>query len=195
MVVSRTLVIPTYFLVLTLSSLALLSCTGASNLEKVEAYYQGKDSSNFALISRYVGDTITIVEGDFVMPYDLSQFYEVCKWDSIFNPSYTVTKLTEKGDQVLTTVKINSLKHEYLQNSNMKCQYLVSFKNGKIRKIESLKCKDVDWNIWQKQVDTLVNWIQQYHPELNGFINDMTMNGALDYLKAIELYKSANISK
>lgn len=72
----------------------------------------------------------------------------------------------------------------------MTCQYKISFNSGKISKIEELECKDADWNIWQKKRDSLVSWTKKNHPELDGFINDMTMNGAINYLKAIELYET-----
>ena len=41
-----------------------------------------------------------------------------------------------------------------------------------------------------KNRDGLVNWIDENHPELNGFIHDQTENGGLKYLKAIELYRN-----
>ena len=72
----------------------------------------------------------------------------------------------------------------------MTCQFKISFNAGKISRIESMDCKDADWGLWQTERDTLVNWIDKNHMELNGFINDMTMNGAMNYLKAIELYKA-----
>ena len=71
----------------------------------------------------------------------------------------------------------------------MTCQYKISFISGKISEIESLECKGADWQIWQKEVNSLVSWIKINHPILDGFINDMTMNGAMNYLKAIELYE------
>ena len=124
------------------------------------------------------------------MPYDHDSFYEVFKWDSIFKPSYNIVELQEKNNQIIASVALNSVRNEFLKNKLMKCRYKISFSSGKISKIEELECKDADWNIWQKERDSLVNWTRKNHPELDGFINDMTMNGALNYLKAIELYET-----
>jgi len=68
----------------------------------------------------------------------------------------------------------------------MACQYLIGIEKGKIRKIKSLDCTNVDWNVWQEEVNNLVSWVTKNHPRLDGFINDMTEAGATRYLKAIE---------
>lgn len=54
-----------------------------------------------------------------------------------------------------------------------------------------MECVDADWNIWQMERDSLVKWVSINHPELDGFIHDLTMNGAINYLKAIELYENS----
>ena len=137
-----------------------------------------------------INDSITIVAGDYVMPYTDDSFYEEFKWDSTFRPSYKIVELEEKNNQVIALVTLNSVRNEFLKNNTMTCQYQISFNSGKISKIEELECKDADWNIWKKERDSLVSWVKKNHPELDGFINDMTMNGAINYLKAIELYET-----
>jgi hypothetical protein len=161
-----------------------------SNKETVENYYNARANANFKELGKFVSDSVTIVAGDFVMPYDSAGFYEEFKWDSVFKPSYKVLGLKEENNKVIATIAINSIKHEFLKNSAMTCEYKISFSSGKIAKIEELDCKDADWASWQQERDSLVNWINKEHPELNGFINDMTMMGAQNYLKAIELYKA-----
>ena len=123
------------------------------------------------------------------MPYNLDSYYEEFKWDSIFRTSYKIVELIEEDDWVMATVVSNSIKYEFLKNNPLTCQYRISFNSDKISKIESLECLGVNWDIWQEQKDTLVSWIDKNHPKLDGFIHDMTMNGALNYLKAIALYK------
>ena len=98
--------------------------------------------------------------------------------------------MEEKNDQIVASVTMNSMRNEFLKNNNMTCEYKISFNSGKISKIEELECINVDWNIWQKERDSLTSWIKKNHPELDGFINDMTMNGSINYLMAIELYEA-----
>ena len=43
---------------------------------------------------------------------------------------------------------------------------------------------------WKIRTNFL-NWMNQNHPEVNGFIFDQTEKGGLNYLKAIKLYNEA----
>jgi hypothetical protein len=81
------------------------------------------------------------------------------------------------------------LRFEFLKNNPLSCRHKISFKDGKIAKLETLECIDADWGIWQKERDSLVNWVHIHHPDLDGFVHDLSMQGAINYLKAIELYK------
>jgi len=169
-----------------------MSC-GNQELSKKEVaanYYKARGSSNYNEIVKLISDSLTITEGDYVMPYNANTFYEVFKWDSIFQPSYEVIELEEKNQEVIASVKLSSIRNRFLKNDYMICKYKLSFNSSKINNIESLDCEGADWNAWEKERDSLVNWIGVNHPELNGFINDMTMQGAQNYLKAIEFYES-----
>lgn len=174
--------------------------TGCSNKKltpqkTVTTYYNARDAANYNELKKLIADSITITAGDYVMPYDHDSFYEQFKWDSVFKPTYEVVKLEEKNNQIIASVALNSVRHEFLKNNAMTCQYKISFNSEKISKIEELKCKGADWSIWQKERDSLVSWITKNHPKLNDFIHDMTMNGAIHYLKAIELYENRFLSK
>jgi hypothetical protein len=175
--------------------IVLISCfVGCGNqeatpIETVENYYQARTNGDYKELKKLVNDSVTIVAGDYIMPYDSAGFYEQFKWDSVFKPSYKVVELREEKSQVIAAVAINSLKHEFLKNNAMTCEYKISFSSGKISKIEELECKNADWMSWQQERDSLVNSINKNHPELNGFIYDMSMKGAQDYLKAMILYE------
>ncbi len=158
--------------------------------ETVTQYYNARDAANYNEIKTYINDSITIVSGDYIMPYNHDSFYENFKWDSIFKPSYKIIDLEEKNNQIIASVSQRCIRNDFLKNNPLTCSYKISFISRKISKIEELKCKDVDWITWAKERDSLVSWINKNHPELEGFIHDMTMSGAMNYLKAIELYET-----
>lgn len=158
--------------------------------EIITHYYNAKDAGNFAEIKAVVGDSITIISGDYVMPYNQDSFYENFKWDSIFKPSYKIIDLEEEDNQIIASVSQSCIRNNFLKNNPLTCSYKISFGAGKISKIEELSCDGVDWNTWAKERDALVAWIKKNHPKLDGFINDMTIKGSMNYLKAIELFES-----
>ena len=129
------------------------------------------------------------------MPYSRETFYEVFKWDSVFRPTYTIAQLEEKDHTIVASVTLTSTRNTFLENPAMTCDYTILFTAGKISKIETGDCTNVDWQVWSNKVNTLVQWVDTNHPELNGFIYDMTMEGAQKYLKAIALYEKAEGSR
>lgn len=157
--------------------------------ETVTKYYNAFDSANYNEIRTLINDSITVISGDYVMPYSHESFHEFFKWDSLFKPSYSIVELEEKNNRIMATIASESLRYEFLKNNPLTCQFEISFNYGKISKIKDVQCIGADWNIWQKERDSLVRWITTNHPKLDGFIYDMTMNGAINYLKAIELYE------
>jgi len=53
----------------------------------------------------------------------------------------------------------------------------------------------LDKETCEKNTESLVSWIKIHHPELDGFVNNQTLDGAQDYLKAIELYSKRGLLK
>lgn len=179
-------------IVLIVSALLVLGCAlkKSQKKETTAKYFNARNSVDFKEIKGLLSDSLTVVEGDYKMIYSKDSYYEVFKWDSIFQTTYEIVKLKEIDNHIIASISLSSIRNKFLKNDLMTCQFKLSFKSGSISKIESLDCKDANWEIWQKRVNILVNWIQDNHPELNGFIHDMTMNGAKNYVKAIYLYES-----
>lgn len=177
-------------ILLLLLVIAISGCTKkvSTPSEQITAYYNGFKNSDYNQIKRTLADSLITTEGDYIMPFSRKSYYEKFKWDSVFKPIYKLVAIENLEEQAVATVTVNSLKFEFLKNSPMTCTYRFHFKSGKIAKIENLDCPDANWEIWEKQVDVLVNWVQLNHPELDGFIHDLSMNGAIDYMKAIDLY-------
>ncbi|MBM1107020.1 hypothetical protein JQC67_12785 [Aurantibacter crassamenti] len=157
--------------------------------ETVTSYYKAFDSGDYNKIKALIDDSLTVVGGDFIMPFTPDSFYEQFKWDSIFKPSYEILELEEKNNQIIATVASRSLRYAFLKNNPLTCRFAISFTSGKISKIEDFEYIDANWNVWQKERDSLVQWTKINHPELDGFINDLSMKGALNYMQAIELYE------
>ena len=101
--------------------------------------------------------------------------------------------MENKDEQIVATVSVNSPRFELLKNNPLTCKHRFHFKSGKIIKIENLECIDANWDVWEKERDTLVKWIKDNHPELEGFIHDLSMKGAKDYMTAIALYKKRQV--
>lgn len=160
-----------------------------SRINSVTQYYKALNNSDYNQVKSLITDSITIVEGNYIMPYSHETFHEHFKWDSIFQPTYKLIALSETNDHVVATVAVNSLRFEFLKNNPLTCRHKIFFKSGKLTKFENMDCIDADWTIWEKERDALVRWTSTHHPELDGFIHDLTMNGAINYLKAIALYR------
>ncbi|MEP2281180.1 hypothetical protein [Maribacter sp.] len=167
------------------------SCSTQNHSQKdaVTNYYKAFDSGKFNKIKEVIHDSLTIVSGDYVMPFNKNNFYEFYTWDSVFKPSYEVIELTKNGDEIIATIAQKNLRNAYLKNNPLKLKVKISFTAGKITKLEELDYIDVNWDTWNQRKDSLVSFIQTKHSKLDGFVNDMTMKGAINYLKAIELYR------
>ena len=169
----------------------LTSCDNKklSHKETITIYYKAFDSGDFNKLKGVIHDSITMINGDFVTPFDKDSFYEFYKWDSIFEPSYEVIDLSEENDNVIATISQKNIRNEFLKNNPLQFKVKISFASGKITKLEELDYIGVNWQEWNQEKDSLVNWIKVNHPNLDGFVNDMTRKGAINYVRAIELYK------
>jgi len=182
-------------ILLILLVLVISSCTEKNSTpsEQITKYFEGFKNSDYSQIKKTIADSVITIEGDYTMAFSRESYYEKFKWDSVFKPTYTLVKIENQGEQAIATVSLSSIKLEFLKNSPMTCRYEFHFKAGKITKIENLACSDANWELWEKEVDSLVHWVKLNHPELDGFIYDLSMKGALDYVNAIKLYKNRQI--
>ena len=179
---------------ITILTFLLLSCQPekTSPTKIVSQYYEAFNTAEFNKLAPLLQDSFAVAEGEYITPYTIDSYYEHFKWDSVFQTSYEITKLVESDNQITVTVSSSSVRYKFLKNDPLICPFRFTIENNKISKIDALECVNADWSIWQQERDTLVSWIKQNHPELDGFIHDLTVKGAVDYLKAIELYERRN---
>lgn len=171
--------------------------TGCSNTtkmrtEKVTAYYKGFEDSDYRQIKRTIADSLITINGDFTSAFSRESYYQQFKWDSVFKPVYKLVKIENQNGHSIATVSVHTSKFEFLKNNPLIFKQQFSFNSGKISKIENIGFIDVNWETWQNELKTLVDWVKDNHPELNGFQFNLTMKGAIDYTHAIELYKQSN---
>jgi len=122
------------------------------------------------------------------MPYSRKGFYEFFKWDSVFKPTYKLIDLKVEDDYIISTVSQSNIRNQFLHNNPLTFEQKTQFKANKIHKVETIDYIDVNWQTWETEKVKLINWIKKNHPELDGCVNDMTMKGAKNYVKAIEVY-------
>lgn len=176
-------------LVLLLGTLACCSTRTPSPEAVITSYYAAFDQSDYKILKKSLHNTLTIIEGDYVTAYTQENYETLFKWDSVFNTTHKLLRLKQENSRFIATVASSSMRNRFLKNNPLTCEFALSFTSGKISQIKTLDCPNAQWHLWQKERDSLVNWVQKKHPELDGFINDLTMQGAQDYLKAIHLYQ------
>lgn len=180
------------YILLTLITTITLNCN-VNKVKQVKTYYKGFKTNDYNLVENVISDSLTITGGDYIMPYTATSYQEHFKWYVAFLPKFKSLKIETQGNHVLAKTSVESLKFKFLKHQPFNCGFKFYFtSNNKISKIETLDCSNADWDVWEKQVDTLVKWIKTNHPELDGFIHDLTKKGAQNYIKAIELYEKAH---
>src|SRR5690606_20693756 len=117
----------------------------------ITAYYKGFKNSDYRQIKKIVSDSLTIIEGDYIMGFTRESFYKQFKWDSVFKPVYKLVSIVNENEYVVATVSVNSLRYEFLKNNPLTCKHAFYFKSGKINKIKTLDCIDTNWETWQKE--------------------------------------------
>ena len=111
------------------------------------------------------------------------------KWDAVFDPSYKILEIEQQDEIVKAKISKMDKRIFFLHEEPFITNQIIQFQKNKII---SVATEYVNFNekTWGKNKTELLNWINENHPKLNGFIHDQTETGGLKYLKAIELYKN-----
>ena len=183
-----------FFTLGTLLTLAF-ACDSNDAREKEELarnYYKALTDSDYAQIVALHYDSIRVKEGPFISAYSKESYSNWFQWDSVFNPNYEILdfKIVDEGAEI--TVSKVCERIEFLNGGPMVSKEILRFKDHKIYEQEIAEFVSFDNENWDAQRTKLVEWIDQNHPELNGFINDQSLQGGLNYLKALQLFQERN---
>ncbi|PQB05729.1 nuclear transport factor 2 family protein [Aureitalea marina] len=187
----RNIVIP--FLIL---STGLISCKSATEevdqLQIANDYYQALNDSDSAKMSELLTDSLRTAETDYdyVQTFSKKQYIEEwMKWDEVFGPTYTVVEMEQEDQTVKAQVSKIDKRISLLHEGPTVWNAIIHFDGGKIVNIERSNVVFND-ELWLKNREDLINWIDNNHPKLSGFLNGQNESMGMQYLKAIELYKN-----
>lgn len=171
----------------------LIGCQSSKTVEKEQIardYYHALDESNFERIAELQYDSIRIKEGPFNSTYTVSDYVNWLQWDSVFQPTYEILDAKLVDETVELSISKLCKRIEFLNGGPMVSKERMQFKDGKIYMLEIGEFTSFNAEQWNAQREDLVNWVKINHPELDGFINDQSLQGGLNYLKALELYQN-----
>lgn len=170
--------------------------TSCKNYEKevgkiqiAKQYYKVLDNSDYSAIAGWFSDSLITKEGQYEETYSLTEYLEFLKWDAVFDPSYTILEIEDEDGTVKAKISKSDKRIRFLHENPMITNQIIRFKEDRIIRVET-EYANFDYATWEKNKNGLIKWVEDNHPELNGFINDQTEAGGLKFLKAIELYKN-----
>ena len=178
---------------LLLLTIGFISCKNSekeiNRVEIAKQYFKVLDNSDYSKISDWFADSLKTIEGEHKNTYSKSKYLEILKWDSVFEPNYEILEIEQKDGIVKAKISKMDKRIFFLHEKPFITNQIIRFQKDKIISIET-DYVNFDYPTWEKNKNELLSWIEKNHPELNGFIHDLTEDGGMKFLKAIELYKN-----
>jgi hypothetical protein len=184
-----------YFPLLLLSLSTLFSCnTGpakVTNEEIIRGYFDGVNEGDFHQAAEYVSDSILVSEFEYIIARSSESLYQNFQWDSVFEPRYAIKGISTESNLSLVTISKTSKRIGFLQGSALEYRLIVIIKNHRISSMQTNEYINLDFEKWEQNRIRLNSWIDANHPYLSGFMNDLTIRGARNYLQAIKLFRES----
>jgi hypothetical protein len=180
---------------LLLLTIGISSCKNSEKeFDKLEIaihFYTAMNNSNPSKTTELITESFTTIDDGFEQEYNANEYAEWVKWDSVFQPTYEILKIKKENGIVKAKISKTDKRISFLHHNPIITEEIIQFEGKKIKEIHRTSAS---FNVEEfvKNRDELVNWIAENHPELNGFLNDQTKSGGMNYLKAIELYSNNN---
>lgn len=152
-------------------ALGFISCKnsekGIDKLEIAKQYYKILDDSDHSGIEAILSDSLLTreTESNYEQTFSLKEYIDWLKWDSVFNPTYQILRIEQKGE--IVNVKISKIDKRilFLHGEPIVSNQVIRFDNGKIASIETTEYSIFNDSTFVKNRDALVSWINQNHPE------------------------------
>ena len=178
---------------LLLLTIGIISCKSSKKefdkLEIAKEFYIAIDNSNPLKTTERITERFTTIDDGFEQIYNRNEFAEWVKWDSVFQPTYEILKIEQENGIVKAKISKTDKRISFLHHKPIITDEIIQFEGNKIKAINRTS---YSFNVEEfvNNRDEFVSWIAENQPELNGFLNDQTKSGGMNYLKAIELYKN-----
>ena len=173
--------------------IGFISCKNSEKeIDRVEItkqYFKTLNDSDYPKMSNWMTDSLKTIEGEYQTKYSKSDYLEFLKWDSVFEPHYEILEIDQKDGIVRAKISKTDKRIFFLHKKPFITNQIISFQKDKIINIKT-DYLNFDYPTWEKNKRELLSWTDKNHPKLNGFINDLTEDGGLKFLKAIELYNN-----
>ncbi len=157
----------------------------------VNEYYNALTESDIDNTKRMFYDSVRIKDGDYALTHSIDDYSNWLKWDSVFKPNYAIKTIEMFGDTAEITVSKSCKRTLYLNEGPVVTKERLILMDNKIYSLEVVAYISYNHEKWIGNREKLVNWIELNHPKLNGFIHDQSLNGGVNYVKAIELYENS----
>ncbi|MEM1257132.1 MAG: hypothetical protein AAGC45_08025 [Bacteroidota bacterium] len=171
-------------------TLLFLACQNPQEEQLARYYYHALNVSDFERVVQLQYDSVRVKEGPYTASYSVRDYINWLQWDSVFQPKYEILDLKTHGEAVTLRVSKVCQRIQFLNGGPMVSKERIRLKEGKMYELEIQEFISFDNEGWDAKREQLVNWIDAHHPELNGFIYDQTLQGGLNYLRALELYQN-----
>ena len=176
--------------------LCLLGCNKTiSPLETAKSYYNALDQSDFKTLSPLLADSIVSKEIVYETMFSKNGYIELQRWDSVFRPTYKILEIDEIDGKVKSKISKSCSRILFLNGEPIITEETMTFNEGKIDSVIIDTYVVFNAQRWDSVRSKLVNYINQNHKHLNGFIHNQTVKGALDYIEAIELFNQSTESQ
>lgn len=183
--------------ILVLWALAFFSCKTAPKKETdkigiARQYYQALDRSDGPAMEKLLADSLFTQEGDYRQTFSRAAYREWVKWDAVFEPRYEILQIAQESEGVVAKISKGDKRIFFLHKAPIVTQQVIRFDGNKISGVETIDYIGFNESTFLDNRGKLLRWIEEHHPELNGFLYDQTESGGMNYLKAIELYQDNN---
>ena len=166
------------------------------------------DKRNEALVKKYIGslntdaeaavlacvsDSIRLVDLSYTVVDNKDELITFFKWDSVFQPTYKILSIKSSFSSTYIHLSKDDDRIGFLQDSALISLVKFDFEDHKISYVDIYEYQNCDFDLWEKRLYALQQWVAIHHPVLKGFATDLTLVGAQKYRQAIQLYEQAMV--